>query len=83
MSEKFWKKVAMFMINVGKVPFPIKDNLLNFIKSKLTEEQAKFILIFKKHSLSLEQIKKKSDLSKAEILKMLETLMDNGIIAGN
>jgi len=23
MSEKFWKKVAIFMVNVGKVPFPI------------------------------------------------------------
>ena len=38
MSEKFWKKVAIFMINVGKVPFPISDNLINFIQAKLTEE---------------------------------------------
>ena len=82
MSENFWKKVAIFMVNVGKVPFPISDNLINFIQAKLTEEQAKFILIFKNHSINLEQIKKKSDLSEVEILKMLENLMDNGIIAG-
>lgn len=83
MSDEFWKKIAIFMVNIGKVPFPIKDNLINFIKSKFTEEQAKFILMFKKHSISLEQIKKKTDLSEVEILKMLENLMNNGVIAGN
>jgi len=82
MSEKFWRKVAIFMVNVGKVPFPISDNLIKFIQAKLTEEQAKFLLIFKNHSINLEQIKEKIDLSKVEILKMLENLMDNGIIAG-
>lgn len=83
MSDEFWRNIAMFMVNIGKVPFPIKDNLINFIQSKLTEEQAKLLLVFEKHSISLEQTKKKSDLSEVEILKMLEILMDNGIIAGN
>lgn len=74
MSEKFWRKVALFMVNVGKIPFPIKDNLINFIQTKLTEEQAKFLLVFKNHSMNLEQIKKKSDLSEIEILNFLLNL---------
>jgi len=37
MSEKFWRKVAIFMVNVGKVPFPISDNLITFIQANAIE----------------------------------------------
>lgn len=70
------------MVDVGKVPFPISETLIEFIQTLISEEEAKFLLIFKKHSLSLEQIKKGTDLSDDEILNMLEVLMNKGIIVG-
>ncbi|MFW9926963.1 MAG: 4Fe-4S binding protein [Candidatus Thorarchaeota archaeon] len=82
MSSSMWNEVAEFMVDVGKIPFPISETLIEFIQTILNEEQAKFILIFKKHSLSLEQIKEGTDLSEDEILNMLEVLMNNGIIVG-
>ena len=82
MLSNFWEDVAEFMVDVGKVPFPISETLIEFIQTFINEEQAKFLLIFKKHSLSLEQIKKGTDLSDDEILNMLEVLMNKGIIVG-
>ncbi|KKK54443.1 hypothetical protein LCGC14_3084710, partial [marine sediment metagenome] len=82
MTEEFWKKFAGFMVKISKIPFPISKNLIDFLQAKITEEQAKLLLEFKKHSMSFEQIKKKSELTADELGAMLNELMDNGIIAG-
>ncbi len=71
------------MIEVGKVPFPITANLIEFIKLKMTEEQAKFLSIFKKNTLSFDEIKQNTRLPEEDILIMLGTLMDSGIVCGN
>lgn len=82
MSTSIWKKVARRVVRAGVMPFPITDNLIAFLKALMTEEQAKFLLNFSRTSLNLDQIKEKSDLSEEEILKMLDSLMDGGIISG-
>jgi len=82
MVAGIWKKVAVIIVKVGKIPFPITDTLLEFLQAKMTEEQAKFLLIFKKPSLNLEELKQKTDLGEAELTEMLNILMDNGIISG-
>jgi NAD-dependent dihydropyrimidine dehydrogenase PreA subunit len=83
-SEKIWKKAAQAIVAAGAIPFPITDTLIEFIKVKITEEQAKFINIFRRNpSLNIDQIKEKSDLPEDEILDMLETLMKNGVISGS
>lgn len=82
MTLSLWKKVANNIVKAGLIPFPITDTLLEFLKAKLTEDQAKFLLIFKKPSLNLEQIKQRTVLSEDEILQMLDALMKNGIISG-
>ncbi|MHA1695443.1 MAG: 4Fe-4S binding protein [Candidatus Helarchaeota archaeon] len=65
------------------MPFPVSDTLIEFLKMKLTEEQAEFITIFRHSSLNLEQIKEKTDKSEKEIIEILEDLMKNGVISGN
>ncbi|TFG22562.1 MAG: 4Fe-4S dicluster domain-containing protein [Promethearchaeota archaeon] len=83
MSEKLWYKVARTIVKAGAFPFPITDTLIEFLQTVITEEQAKFLLIYKKPTLTLEQIKAKTDMNKEAILKMLNALMDNGIVLGS
>ena len=84
MIDKLWKKVARKIINVGMVPFVISETLIEFLQTVIPgEEHAEFIAKnFKKKSLNLEQIKKRSDLSEDKILKLLDDLMEAGVIAG-
>jgi len=80
MSEKFWYKVARTIVKAGGLPFPITDGLIKFLQNVITEEQANFLLIFKKPSLSMDQIKAKTDLDDAALDKILNELMHNGIV---
>jgi len=48
----------------------------------MKEDQAKFLLIFRKRSLNIDQIKAKTELDDIALIKMLNELMDNGIIIG-
>jgi len=82
MTDKLWYKVARTIIKAGRFPFPITDTLIELLQNLMTEEQAKFLLIFKKPSMTLEQIKQKIDMDEESILEMLDTLMYNGIIIG-
>ncbi|MHA1143674.1 MAG: DUF362 domain-containing protein [Candidatus Helarchaeota archaeon] len=82
MTVKLWKKVASNVVRGGAIPFPITDTIIEFLQTIMTEEQARFLLIFKRASLNLEQIKSKVDMSESDILKMLDSLMKNGIISG-
>ena len=80
MSEKFWYKVARTVVKAGGLPFPITDGLIKFLQNVITEEQAEFLLIFKKPSLSMDQIKAKTDLDDVALDKVLNELMYNGVI---
>jgi len=83
LSEKLWIKLARKIVGVGLVPFAVSDNLLEFMKILMNEEQAEFLVkVFRKPSLNMDQIKEKTDLQEDEILKMLDSLMDGGILSG-
>ncbi|MHA2096102.1 MAG: hypothetical protein ACW98F_15890, partial [Candidatus Hodarchaeales archaeon] len=84
MNDKIsiWKGAAKNIVNAGAFPVGISDSLIVLLQELMTEEQAKFLLIFKKSSMTLEQIKQKTDMDEDSILEMLETLMYNGIIIG-
>lgn len=83
MIDKFWYKVARTIVKAGTLPFPITETLIQFLQTIITQDQAKFLLNFKKPSLKIEQIKEYSDLNDEEIKKMLNDLMDNGVIVGS
>jgi len=82
MSKAIWKKAAANIMKAGVIPFPITDTLLEFLQLKMTEEQAMFLHLFKKSSRNLDQLKEKTGLLEDEILKMLESLMAEGIVSG-
>jgi ferredoxin len=82
MSTTIWKKAASNIVNAGVMPFPVSENLIKFLQLKMTEAQAKFLHFFKKPSLNMDQMKEKTGLPEAEILQMLESLMNAGIVSG-
>ncbi|MHA2009560.1 MAG: indolepyruvate ferredoxin oxidoreductase subunit alpha [Promethearchaeota archaeon] len=82
MSEKLWNSVARNVVNAGVFPVPVSDSLIEILKILITEEQAKLLIIFKPPSLTLEQIKEKTDFEENLILEMLEDLMYNGVVIG-
>ncbi|MHA2089031.1 MAG: hypothetical protein ACW972_12190, partial [Promethearchaeota archaeon] len=84
MNDKLevWKGAVKNIVKAGAFPVAISNSLIELLQELMTEEQAKFLLIFKKSSLTLEQIKEKTDMDEEFILQMLETLMYNGIIIG-
>ena len=82
MTDKFWYKVARTIVKAGVFPVPISNTLIELLQTLLTEEQAKFVLIYRKPSMTLEQIKQRIDMDEQSILKMLDALMQNGVIVG-
>lgn len=80
MNNNFWYKVARTIIKAGAIPVAITNALIDLFQTILTEEQATFILNFRKPSLNMKQLKNKTNLSEDDIKKMLIPLMKNGII---
>jgi Fe-S-cluster-containing hydrogenase component 2 len=82
MSDKLWTRVARKFIKAGELPIRVSDVVIEIMQTLLTEEQAKFIALFKKRSYNSEEIKGISDLDEEALNKMLNDLMDIGMITG-
>jgi Pyruvate/2-oxoacid:ferredoxin oxidoreductase delta subunit len=82
MSEKFWYKVSRSFIKAGKLPIAVTDTVIEILKNILTEEQANFILLLKKPSYSIDQLKDLTDLDDEALNKMLNNLMQLGVVTG-
>ncbi|MCP4763068.1 MAG: 4Fe-4S dicluster domain-containing protein [archaeon] len=78
--DKFWKKVAKRILKAGAVPIPCNDTILELTKVLITEEEGRFIINFRKPTLTFEQIKNYSKMDEKSIYTMLDGLMKKGII---
>ena len=82
-KDKIWNKVVRTIVKAGQTPMPISDELIELIQNIITEEKAQFISsVFKKPSLNIDQIKSNTTLNSIQLMKMLNELMDNGVIVG-
>jgi Pyruvate/2-oxoacid:ferredoxin oxidoreductase delta subunit len=81
-KEKLWIKAARTIVKAGQMPMPISDTLIELLQTLMTDEQAEFILNFKKPSLNIDEIKTKTGLDESSLNKILNDLMDNGIVVG-
>jgi NAD-dependent dihydropyrimidine dehydrogenase PreA subunit len=81
MSEKLWYKLASSIVKAGGPPVPINNTLIELLKTLITEDQLKFLLIFRK-SLNIDQIKAKIELDDNSLNKMLNDLMHVGLLTG-
>ncbi len=82
-DNKLYYKLARTITKAGGMPMPINNALIELLQALINEERAKFIVkTFKKPSLSIDQIKAKTDLDEKALEEMLNGLMNNGTIVG-
>jgi len=81
-KDKLWYRAARAISKASQMPVNITDTVLDLLKLLLTEEQAKFLLIFKKPTLNIDEIKEATDLDEKALNEMLDGLMKGGIIVG-
>jgi NAD-dependent dihydropyrimidine dehydrogenase PreA subunit len=79
MSEKLWSKLIQLIGKAG-LALPVNDTLIKIMQTIITEEQAKFLQIFRRPTLTIDRIKQKSDLDGPELEAMLNNLMHEGVI---
>ena len=77
-----WTKVAKNVLKAsrGIVNHPLTDTVIELMKTLINEEQAKFLLIFNKPVMNIDQIKEKTDLSDEDLEKMFKSLIDSMVI---
>jgi len=80
--EKLWYKTARVIVKAGQMPMIITNTLIKLLKMILTEEEAKFILIFKRPSMNINEIKKNTDLDEKVLNEVLNKLMNKGVVVG-
>ncbi|GAB4311439.1 MAG: 4Fe-4S binding protein [Promethearchaeota archaeon] len=79
-SDRVWRRLAGAVVRAGAIPFPVTDALLEFLKRKVTFEQAEFLKIFRDISLNWKQVLERSGLPEEEARKHLEALLANGVL---
>lgn len=81
MSEKVWYKVAKLIVRASGNPlFQANETLVEILKTLLNEEQVKFLLNFRKPILKYQELKEKTEMNDTQLMDMLNSIMDNGII---
>ncbi len=81
-NDKIWYKTARTIVKAGQLPMVVNEVLIELLQLIMTEEHAKFITIFRKPSLNIDQIREKTTIDEDALQKILNELMDNGVIVG-
>jgi Pyruvate/2-oxoacid:ferredoxin oxidoreductase delta subunit len=79
-SATIWKKFTNRVIHASAIPFPFSETLVDLLKLLVTEEEAKFLHIFRKPSMNMDEIKEKSKLEEKEIIDMISGLTHKGVV---
>lgn len=81
MSENLWYDVISTINRAGQIPMPPTDTILEIMKTIISEEQAEFLLTFRK-PLNMEELMEVTGKDKAYLDTMLNSLMDCGVVTG-
>jgi len=80
--NKLWYKAARTIVKAGQLPMAVNDDLIDLLQLIMTPEQAEFITVFKKPSLSIDQLKEKTNIDEEALILILNDLMNKGVIVG-
>ena len=81
MSEKVWYKAAKLIVRASGNPlFQANETLVELLQTLLNEEQVIFLLNFRKPKLTFQELKDRTGMNDANLIEMLNSLMDNGIL---
>jgi hypothetical protein len=82
MLEPIWNKAAKTILKVTALPIPLSDTLISLLKVLLRVDQAEFISIFDKPNMNLDEIKQRTDLDEENIKRILDDLLNAGVLSG-
>ena len=75
MSEKLWLKAAkVIVIASGNPLIQANDTFIKILQTLLTEEEAQFILNFRKTRLTFQELKEKTGMDDSELMRLLNPL---------
>ncbi|MHA1414598.1 MAG: hypothetical protein ACTSO4_18525 [Promethearchaeota archaeon] len=77
--DKIWYDSARRILKNGGPPVPLNNILIELLKTLINEDQAKFLLTFRK-PLNFDQLKEKTGLDDETLKNKLEELMHVGFI---
>ncbi|TFG19044.1 MAG: hypothetical protein EU533_07170, partial [Promethearchaeota archaeon] len=81
MSEKNWMKAAKLIVRASGNPlFQANDTMVELLQTLLNEAQVNFLLNFRKPNLTFQELKEKTGMNEESLMKMLNSLMDNGFL---
>ncbi|TFF98921.1 MAG: 4Fe-4S dicluster domain-containing protein [Promethearchaeota archaeon] len=82
MSEKKYRKAAQIITKAGMLPFPITDTLMEIMELLYTDEEVEFITkaFRRKPSLTMEQLKDKTNMSEEKIETLVDSLASKGAL---
>ena len=81
MSEKVWYKAAKLIVRASGNPlFQANETLVELLQTLLNEEQVNFLLNFRKPNLTFQELKEKTGMNDTNLMEMLNSIMDNGIL---
>ena len=76
MSEKNWYKVAKLIVRASGNPlFQANETLVELLQTLLSEEEMNQLL-----PMTFQELKEKSGMNDADLMKNLNSLMDNGFV---
>lgn len=76
-----YRKAANILNKAGGFPYPIKNTILDILKLNINEQNLDLVMAFKKNiSQTMDQLKKNSGLSEADILKKADALAKRGVL---
>jgi len=79
--DKKYRKIAAVLNKAGAFPYPVSDTMLDILKFSISEDDADFVLAFKKKiSQTMEQLKESTGLSEEDILDKADRLAKRGVI---
>jgi ferredoxin len=79
-SVKIWQNAAQSIIKATQIPFAITDSLIEFLKLKMSENEAQFLRYFRHTSMNLAELVERSKKPEKEVLEVLEALKIHGVI---
>jgi hypothetical protein len=75
MSEKLWLKAAKVIVRASGNPLiQANDTFIKILQTLLTEEEAQFILNFRKTRLTFQELKEKTGMDDSELMRLLNPL---------
>jgi len=79
-TTDLWRRVAQNIIYATPFKVGLTDTIIELVKTIIDKEQAKFLTVFTKTTLNLEELKERTQLEEDYIKEILNALLKTGLL---